>query len=132
MRYALWFRWAVLIGVLQDVVMGVPGIFVPNWVLGWFGEQAAQPIWPAFGSQMVVLLSLFYIPAALDPYRYRPIAFLTVGARAAGVLFFLVLWRGQGPAIFGYIDLFFGVVQATLLWLTLREPRQAVLEGAPA
>lgn len=129
--FAVWFRWAVFLGILQDWVLGIPGIFVPNSVLGLFTQPAAQPVWPAFASMLVVLLSLFYIQPALDPYRYRVGAILTVAARAAGVVFFLVIWRGQAPAFLGYIDLTFTILQGALLWLTYRE-RQPVVSGQKA
>jgi hypothetical protein len=128
--FALLFRWAVIIGILQDWVLGIPGIFAPNAVLALVAEPAAQPVWPAFASLLVVLLSLFYIPAALDPLRYRPIAILTVAARGAGVIFFLVIWRGQAPPLFGYLDLTFMILQGGLLWLTFREG-QAVVATQP-
>ena len=124
--FATLFRWAVFIGILQDWVLGLPGIFAPSAVLGLLGESVSQPVWPAFASLLAVLLSLFYIPGALDPFRYRPIAILTVAARAAGVVFFLVIWRGQAPALFGYIDLTFTILQGGLLWLTYREGQTVV------
>jgi hypothetical protein len=127
--FAHFFRWAVFIGILQDLVLGIPGIFAPNAVLGLFSESALQPVWPAFASLLVVLLSLFYIPAAVDPFRFRPIAILTVAARAAGVIFFLVIWRGQAPPLFGYIDLTFTILQGALLWLTYREGQPVVQQA---
>ena len=124
--FALWFRWAVFIGILQDWVLGIPGIFIPNSVLALFTEPVATPVWPAFASLLVVLLSLFYIQPALDPYRNRVGAILTVAARAGGVIFFLVIWRSQAPAFLGYIDLTFTILQGALLWLTFREGQPTV------
>lgn len=120
-RWAIWFRWAVFLGILQDWVFGLPGIFVPNAVLAFAKvELAAEPIWPAFASLILILLSLFYIPGAIDPFRYRPLAILTVLARVAGVVFFFVLYRGQFPEWFGYVDLFLALLQGSLLFLALR------------
>ena len=119
--FARWFGWAVFLGILQDWAVGLPGIFVPNAVLKVAkADRAAQPVWPAFASLLLVLLSLFYIPGALDPYRFRPNAILAVAARAAGVVFFLGIWRGRTPAWFGYLDLTFTALQGSLLWLTLK------------
>ena len=118
-KYAVWFRWAVFLGILQDWVFGLPGIFAPNAVLEFARvEPAADPVWPAFASLILILLSLFYIPGALDPFRYRPLAVLTVVARAAGVVFFMVLYQGQFPGWFGYVDLVLTVLQGSLLFLT--------------
>ncbi len=125
-RYALWFRWAVFIGIAQDWLVALPGIFIPNAVLGLVSEPVAQPVWPAFACLLLFLLSLMYIPGALDPLTHRGTAILTVVSRAKGVFFFLILWRGQTPGWFGYLDLTFTVVQGLLLWLTYREARRTL------
>jgi hypothetical protein len=118
-RYAIGFRWVVLLGVLVNLSFALPGIFIPNIVIGLIGAPpAVYPIWLAFASLLLLLLSLFYIPAALDPFRYRPVAWLTVAARWAGVWFFLIL-QGQYP-LFGLLDLFFGITEGVLLILTYR------------
>jgi hypothetical protein len=129
-KYALWFRWAVFIGIVQDLLVAIPGIFVPNAVLSLVAEPAAQPVWPAFAMLLLLLLSLFYIPGALDPFTHRGTAILTVVARGAGVIFFLVIWRGQAPAWFGYLDLTFTVIQGVLLWLAYRDAQQPVAISA--
>lgn len=119
-KYALWFRWAVVVGILQDWFFALPGIFVPNAVLGVGGaDPAVQPIWPALASLLLLLLSFAYIPGAIDPFRYAPLAALSVAARAGGVVFFFVLYPGQFPALFGYLDLGFVLLQGTLLALAL-------------
>jgi hypothetical protein len=125
--YALWFRWAVFLGILQDFVVGIPGIFFPNGVLDYAGlPPAPDPVWPAFACLILVLLGTFYIPGAIDPFGYRPLAILTVVARAAGVVFFFVLYRGQFPDWFGYVDLFLTVLQGGLLFLTFRAGPESV------
>jgi hypothetical protein len=119
--YAIWFQRAVVLGILVNCFFALPGIFIPNAVLAWVGaEPATEPVWPAFASLLLVLVSLFYIPAAVDPFRYCPVAVLAVLARGAGVVFFLVLYPGRAPALFGYIDLGFALVQGILLLLALR------------
>lgn len=118
-KYAIWFRRVVLLGVLVNVFFALPGIFMPNAVIGFVGgTPAIYPLWPAFASLLLVLLSMFYIPAALDPFRYRPIAWLTVAARFAGVWFFLLFYAQY--RLFGYLDLVFGVAAGVLLVLTYR------------
>lgn len=124
--YAHAFRWVVVLGVVQDWVFALPGVFRPNGVLRFVRtEEAAQPVWPAFSALLLLLLSTFYLPAARDPFRYRPVAILTVLARSGGVLFFLRLYRGKAPAWFGLIDLTFFLSQGTLLALAYRKgPRR--------
>src|SRR5262245_1542303 len=113
-RAAIWFRRVVIVGVLANLFFALPGIFRPNDVIGLVhGTTALQPIWPSFASLLLVLLSLFYLPAAIDPFRYRAVAWLAIVARFAGVWFFLFFWRSY--SMFGYLDLVFGLVQAILL-----------------
>ena len=118
--YTIRFRWVVLIGVLVNLSFALPGIFIPNSVLSLAGgEPVIHTIWPAFASLLLVLLSLFYIPAALDPLRYTPFAWLAVLALLGGVIFFLFLRPGEYP-LFGCIDLVFAVLEGPLLILALR------------
>lgn len=117
----VWFGRAMWLGILADLALGLPGIFYPNAVLALAGQPLAleTPIWVAFASLLLVLIALFYIPGANDPYHYRATAILSVLARPPGVIFFLFLWPGVYPA-FGYLDLFLFLLQAPLLYLTLR------------
>jgi len=119
-KYAIGFRWAVVLGILQDWFFGLPGIVIPNAVLALAGaDPVLHTEWPAFACLLLMLLSFFYIPAAVDPFRYRPYAVLTVLARAGGVLMFFGLYAGRFPPLMGYIDLTFTVVQGVLLALAL-------------
>ena len=85
------------------------------------GVPPALPLlWPQFSALLLILLSIFYIPAALDFARYRITAWSTVGSRLAGVIFFV----GFQPAAYhmlGYFDLVFFVPEAVLLTLAFRE-----------
>ncbi len=120
-HYARWFRWFVILGIVQDLAMAGPGIFFPDFVLGVLGiEVVGEPVWPAFAALLLVLLGLFYIPAAVDPFRYFPVSVLTVLARLAGVIFFFLLYPGRFPLLFGLIDLAFFLTQGTLLFLAWR------------
>lgn len=117
---ARWFRWAVVAGILQDWFFALPGILIPNAVLGMAqAEPVVQPIWPAFACLLLMLLSLFYIPGAVDPFRYAPLAAASVAARAGGVVFFFFLYPGQFPPFFGYIDLILTLLQGTLFALAM-------------
>ena len=125
-KFTRWFRWIVVAGILQDWFFALPGIFIPNAVLAFAQTApAAQPIWPAFACLLLMLLSVFYIPGAVDPFRYAPLAALTVVARAGGVVFFFLLYPGQFPVFFGYIDLTLTGLQGTLLTLAFLEGPQA-------
>src|SRR5262245_66526695 len=96
---ARWFGRAVWLGILADWVLAVPTIFAPRWVLQTLGfRPTGDPVWTAFAALLVFLLSLFYIPAATNPARYRFNAWMTVFARPPGVVFFLILNPGHYPA----------------------------------
>jgi hypothetical protein len=123
--FTTWFGRAMWLGILADWVLGIPGIFWPNATLE-LARQAPDlehPVWPAFASLLLVLLSLFYIPGAVDLRRYKATAILSVLARPPGVIFFLWLWPNLYPA-FGYLDLALTLIQAPLLYLALRQQSQ--------
>lgn len=117
---AAWFRRTVIIGILINLFFALPGIFVPNAVVDLVSiDPARDPIWLAFSANLLLLLSLFYIPAAINPFRYSYAAVLTVFARFSGAIFFLWIWD-EGARIFGYLDLTLGVVQGLLLFFAFR------------
>lgn len=117
-KYAVWFGRAVWLGVLQDWLLGIPAIFAPVQTLEFVKQRPTEdPVWTAFAGLLVVLLSLFYIPGANDPYRYRANAWLATLSRPPGVLFFLLLYPNTYP-LFGIIDLVLTALQLPLLILT--------------
>jgi hypothetical protein len=75
-------------------------------------------VWPRFAAFLLILLSVFYVPSALDPVRNRFAAVLAVICRFSGVVFFLVV--GGRYIVFGLFDFFFGLPQAVLLALGFR------------
>lgn len=130
-KQAVWFRRAVWLGILADWILGIPTIFAPEWVLGLLGfRPTGDPVWTSFAALLVVLLSLFYIPGANNPYRYRLSAWFAVFARPPGVIFFLFLNPGTYPA-FGWLDGFLFLIQFPLLILIMRHaPAYEDKEGA--
>ncbi|WP_416140039.1 hypothetical protein ACM26W_06600 [Halomonas sp. HK25] len=123
-NYAAGFRAMVLLGVVANLLFALPAVFAPNLVITLVGgNPVTEPVWPAFAAWLLILLSLFYLPAAFDPFHYRAIAMLTVLARFAGVVFFTLL-HPQFP-LFALIDLFFGVTQGVLLLLLRRAGKTA-------
>jgi hypothetical protein len=84
--------------------------------------SAAPLLWPRFAAWLLILLSAFYVPAALDAIRYRTIAWLAVGSRLAGVVFFLT--QSADYRMLGAVDLVFFVPEAILLGLASRHEHQ--------
>jgi hypothetical protein len=95
-------------------------VFAPQWVLGVLGERPTMsPPWTAFASLLCVLLSLFAVPVALEPYRHPRTARLLVVCRLAQAAFFLLLYP-PGSAARGLIHLGLFAVQSPLAYLTRR------------
>lgn len=119
-RNALWLKRTLWAGILANLVLGIPTIFWPEQVLDLIGaRQTLDPVWSAFAALILVLLTIFYIPGANQPYRYRLNAIMAVLARSVGVLFFLWLWAGFYPA-FGYLDAVFFLAQFPFLVMALQ------------
>src|SRR5206468_846182 len=95
-------------------------------------DPVAPPVWPAYACLLLLLLSFFYVPAAVDPYRYSSFALFAVVARVGGVIFFFALYPGAFPPLFGYIDLTLTLLQGALLVLALLAAGPKVPEPAPA
>jgi hypothetical protein len=115
-RFANLFRLAVGLGVLVDWALHVPAIFAPS------GASAAPDDlrWVAFASWLAVLVSWFYVPAAVAPYRYTFGAWVAVLGRAACAAVLLLVWRGE-LAVLGWVHLALFAVQLPLWLLALRE-----------
>jgi hypothetical protein len=116
MRAQMWFKRVMWLGIIANFALAVPTLLAPERMLEFVGLPAATPLlWPRFAALLLILLSLFYMPAGIDPVRYRLVALLTLVSRLAGVVFFV----GFQPAeyhMFGYFDLVFLVPQALLLF----------------
>jgi hypothetical protein len=114
-----WFRRVLWIGILSNLALSIPTLVAPARLLALSSFPPASPVlWPRFSGLLLILLSLFYMPAGIDPDRYRAIAWLAVGSRLAGVIFFV----GTQPAeyrMLGYFDLVFLIPEAILLTMAV-------------
>ena len=118
-KYAIWFGRVVWLGILANLALALPTLFIPDQMLAMSSLPSASPtMWPSFAALLLILLSLFYMPAAIRPLYYPPVSWLTVGARLAGVLFFFFFNRDYFA--FGLLDLIFLVPEAILLTLAVR------------
>lgn len=115
-----WFKRVVWLGIAANMALAVPTLLAPARMIEFVGLPMPMPLmWTQFAALLLILLSLFYMPAAIDPVRYRMVALLTLVSRLAGVVFFV----GFQPAeyrMFGYFDLVFLVPQALLLFASKR------------
>jgi hypothetical protein len=122
---ATWFSRILWTGIAANIAFSLPALVAPIWSLELMRMPVASPlVWTRFSGQLVILLSLFYIPAAIDPYRYRANAWLAVASRLAGVLFFgcVTLFSAEREYwLFGVFDLAFMIPLAVFLTKLSRE-----------
>lgn len=125
-KYAIWFGRVVWLGVIANFTFILPGLFVPHRVLAFLNlDPTNTPIWVQCALFLLAQLSLFYIPAAINPYHYRANAYLAIFSRLAGTAFFwsAYLFFGYSRAYimpFGIVDFAFAVPEAILLYLAFR------------
>ena len=113
-----WFRRVVWLGIFANLVLALASIAAPDQMLAFSRLPTVTPhIWVRFAGLLLILLSAFYAPAAIDPDRYRANAWLAVVSRLAGVVFFI------GDPVYrmlGLFDLLFLVPEAVLLFIATR------------
>lgn len=112
------------VGIGVNMLLAVPALIAPAWALSIFSIPQPGPlVYAQFAAFLVILLSIFYVPAALDPDRYRLVAWLTVLARMAAAIFFTTaaIWLGERvfflPAL---LDFSFSLAQGIPLILWVR------------
>jgi hypothetical protein len=113
----------VWIGILMNFAFAVPLLVSPEWILGLFGIPVpGHLIWPRFAALLLMILSIFYIPATLDIDRYRIFAWLAVfPSRSFGAIFFFlavfVFGQPLGYLLGMVID---GSIAIATLWCLIR------------
>jgi hypothetical protein len=117
-----WFRRVVWLGIAANLLLAIPTIAAPDQMIALSRLPTVTPVlWARFAGVLLILLSLFYAPAAIDPDRYRANAWLSVLSRLAGVVFFM------GEPVYrllGLFDLLFFLPEAVLLFFATRsEPK---------
>jgi hypothetical protein len=110
-----WFRRVLWLGIVANLGLAVPTLLAPERMMAFSRLPPATPVmWPRFAGLLLVLLSVFYMPAAVDPNRYRAVAWLAVASRLAGVIFF-VGFQAAEYHMLGYFDFVFFVPEIVLL-----------------
>ena len=120
-----WFSRVVWVGIAANLALAIPTLVAPAQMLAFSRLPITQPLlWTEFAALLLILLSAFYVPAALDPRRYLMVAWLAVVGRLAGVIFFL-LFQPREYHLLGYFDLTFFAPEAALLVAGLRQQAAA-------
>jgi hypothetical protein len=108
-----WFRRVMWLGIAANLALALPTMAAPSMMLDVARLPTATPeMWVRFSGLLLVLLSVFYMAPAVDPDRYRVAAWMSVGSRLAGVLFFMFEPEYR---LFGLFDLVFFIPEALLL-----------------
>jgi hypothetical protein len=111
---AAWFQRVMWCGIIANLALAVPTLLWPEQMLALSRLPSATPLlWVRFSSLLLILLSSFYAPAAIDCVRHRTNAWLGTGGRLAGVLFFALQSREYW--LFGAFDFLFFLPQVLLL-----------------
>jgi hypothetical protein len=103
----LWF------GIFLNALFIIPLLFFPHWMLVSFSIPLKETVWARESAGLLMIISAFYIPAAVDFGRYRANAYIAVFvSRAFGATFFFfaVLLFGQPPGFLSisFVDAFIG------------------------
>src|SRR5262249_39572592 len=97
----------VWFGIFLNSLFIIPLFFFPRWMLDLFSIPLDQLIWARESAGLLMIISVFYIPAAVDFGRYRANAYIAVFvSRAFGATFFFfaVVLFGQPP---GFLSISF-------------------------
>lgn len=119
---AIWFRRVLWLGIMVNLSLAIPTLIAPLRMAALFDVPVAEPLlWPRFAALLLILLSVFYMPAGVDPHHYRVTAWMAVFARLAGTIFF-VGFQPREYHVFGYLDFAFFVPELLLLaWVAVHE-----------
>jgi hypothetical protein len=124
-HYAKWYSRVVWLGILVNMIFVVGTFFFPLDFMKLWGIPAPPAIWVRTSGMLLCIISIFYIPGAVDPMRYRwPAILAIVPSRAFGSTFFLTETLAFGwPMGFlsiALVDLVFGLVEGVLLYKAFR------------
>lgn len=118
-----WFMRVVWIGIAANIALALPTIAAPAAILAWLDLPTATPdLWPRVAGVNMILLGAFSTPAALDPDRHRPVAWLAIASRLVGVVFFSF---EPGYRLFALYDGVFLAAQGALLVAAIRAAGRA-------
>jgi hypothetical protein len=117
-------RHTVLVwfGIFLNSLLIIALMVDPRWTLDLFNIPLDQLIWARASAGLLMIISAFYVPAAIDLGRYRANAYIAVfPSRTFGALFFFlaVVLFGQPPGFLSlsFVDAFIG---ATTLYCLIR------------
>ena len=66
----------VWFGIFLNALFIIPLLFFPRWMLDLFNIPLDQLVWARESAGLLMIISVFYIPAAIDFGRYRANAYI--------------------------------------------------------
>ena len=116
-RLAKWYRWVTWFGIFLNSLFIFPLLFAPRFALDILGFNVDPLIFARIPGMLLLWISVFYIPAALDLKKYRVYAWLAMfPSRIGGATFFFVAVFVFGKPL-GYLPI--AIVDATILLMQL-------------
>ena len=114
--FLVWF------GIFLNALFIIPLLFWPRWMLDLFDIPLEQLVWARAAAGLLMIISTFYVPAAIDLGRYRVNAYIAVfPSRTFGATFFFlaVVLFGQPP---GFLSISFvdALIGSTTLYCLIR------------
>lgn len=117
-------RHTILIwfGIFLNSLFIIAFFFFPQWALNLVNIRLDQLIWARASAGLLMIISVFYVPAAIDFGRYRANAYIAVfPSRTFGATFFFlaVVLFGQPP---GFLSISFvdALIGSTTLYCLIR------------
>jgi hypothetical protein len=112
----------VWFGIFLNLLFIIPLLFFPRWLLDLFAIPLEELIWARESAGLLMIISVFYVPAAIDFGRYRVNAYIAVfPSRTFGATFFFfaVVLFGQPP---GFLSISFvdALIGSTTLYCLIR------------
>ncbi|MCG8421924.1 MAG: hypothetical protein MJE77_28720 [Proteobacteria bacterium] len=120
-----WFSRLAWLGILVNLPFGILGLFAPDVLTALANLESVPPtFWTRDAGLFLIMISLFYVPGALDPFRYRVNAWLLVIGRFVYVVFWSAgvcfLDFPRATLNFAIVDLVLGMSQGIFLVLMFR------------
>jgi hypothetical protein len=114
--FLLWF------GIFLNSLFIIPLLFFPRWMLDLFSIPLEELIWARESAGLLMIISVFYVPAAIDFGRYRANAYIAIfPSRTFGATFFFfaVVLFGQPP---GFLSISFvdALIGSTTLYCLIQ------------
>ncbi|MDF5725216.1 MAG: hypothetical protein PUP91_33150 [Rhizonema sp. PD37] len=132
--YAQWFSRVTWLGIIANMFFVISSCFFPEKLLSLLRMHIPFPIiWVQASGILLFIISVFYIPAAINLERYIANAWMSIfPSRTFGATFFMfavfLFGQDKGFLSIAFVDLFFGLVEAILLTLFMRNQNSIATE----